>query len=280
MSAVAGPAPPGLVFTDLDGTLLDHETYDHAAAVPALDALRRRGIPVVLCSSKTRREILRIQERLGLRGPFIPENGGAVLLTGGGELGGLFPERLGELPAKIFGTAIGTLREALAELRGRLGGRIRGFGDATLEEVRAWTGLPAEEALLAMDRDFDEPFLWEPEPTPEEVAAAEGWLEGRGLRLTRGGRFWHLTGDNDKGRAVRWLVEGIASRWGACPRTLALGDSENDLPMLGAVERGVLVARPGGIHLSPRPSGILTVEAIGPSGWNRAVFEWLDELGR
>ena len=31
-----------MVFTDLDGTLMDHETYDVAPAKPALDALAAR----------------------------------------------------------------------------------------------------------------------------------------------------------------------------------------------------------------------------------------------
>ncbi len=279
MTRAPAPLFEGVVFTDLDGTLLDHETYEHAAALPALKALAARRIPVVLCSSKTRAEIMEIQSVLGIRGPFIPENGGAVLLAGHGELEPVFPERLGALPAKVFGTSYDELRKALGEFRGHFGAKVRGFGDATVADVQAWTGLARGQAERARDRDFDEPFVWEPEPTADEVEAAERWLGDRGLRLTRGGRFWHLTGDNDKGRAVGWLTGAIADRGGVRPHTLALGDSENDLPMLAAVDRGVLVARPGGRHLLPRPAGVFTVEGIGPVGWNRAVLEWLEELG-
>lgn len=34
-----------LVFTDLDGTLLDHDTYSWEAARPALDRLKRQQVP-------------------------------------------------------------------------------------------------------------------------------------------------------------------------------------------------------------------------------------------
>jgi mannosyl-3-phosphoglycerate phosphatase len=104
------------------------------------------------------------------------------------------------------------------------------------------------------------------------------WLAARGLRLTRGGRLWHLTGSNDKGRAVRWFLDAAEEFWGERPRSLALGDSENDLPMLAAVDQGVLVERPGGGHLEPRPPGVATVAGVGPAGWARAVLAWLERL--
>ncbi|MCG7852909.1 MAG: HAD hydrolase family protein, partial [Methanosarcinaceae archaeon] len=46
-----------VVFTDLDGTLIDHDTYSYKAARPALAALKKQGIPLIFCTSKTRAEI-------------------------------------------------------------------------------------------------------------------------------------------------------------------------------------------------------------------------------
>ena len=267
-----------LVFTDLDGTLLDHRTYRWDPARPALEALRERGIPVVLCSSKTRAEMLAVQKALGLTGPMVVENGGAVLSTGSGELERRLPERLGGLPARIFGAPYARLRAALEALRAGLPGRITGFGDVDDETVARWTGLPLDRARLARLREFDEPFVWEPEPPSQAVDEARARAAAMGLQLTRGGRFWHLTGDNDKGRAVRWLVEAAAAAWGRKPRTLALGDSENDLPMLTAADEGVLVERHEGGFLEPRPPGIRTASGRGPEGWCRAVLAWLGRV--
>ncbi len=268
----------GLVFTDLDGTLLDHHTYRWDAARPALERLARAGVPVVLCSSKTRAEMMGLQERLGLGGPLIVENGGAVVLPDGGPLAGAFPDRLGELPARVFGTPYPRLRDALDGLRHVAGARLRGFGDAGPDEIARWTGLDPAAAAAAAAREFDEPFLWEPEPSPVAVARAEAWLAARGLRLTRGGRFWHLTGDNDKGRAALWLADAVASATGARPRTLALGDGANDLPLLAVADTGVLVARPDGTHLPGAPAGVVLEPGIGPEGWRRAVERWLGEV--
>jgi HAD superfamily hydrolase (TIGR01484 family) len=46
-----------VVFTDLDGTLLDHHTYEWTAARPALQRLTQTGTPCVFVTSKTRAEV-------------------------------------------------------------------------------------------------------------------------------------------------------------------------------------------------------------------------------
>ena len=277
-----GPVPRGgqvgVVFTDLDGTLLDHHSYRYDAALPALRELARRGVPVVLCSSKTQAEMLEIQADLGCDGPLIVENGGAVFAAEHSPWAELLPQRHRGLSTRVFGTGYPALRAGLEALRAALGAGVRGFGDTDPAGVAAWTGLPVHQAELAWQREFDEPFLWEPEPVAVDVQRARQLLAARGLHLTRGGRFWHVLGANDKGCAVSWLLERWTDVAGGRPRSLALGDSENDLLMLAAVDRGVLVERFSGGHLSPRPAGVETVRGQGPVGWNRAVLEWLETL--
>ena len=69
-----------VIFTDLDGTLLDHHTYSYDAARPALERLRKSEIPLIMVSSKTRIEIEVLRTEIGNREPFIPENGGAIFI--------------------------------------------------------------------------------------------------------------------------------------------------------------------------------------------------------
>ena len=72
-----------LVVTDLDGSLLDHHSYDYGPAEPAMAALEASGIPLVLASSKTRAEIRALRDALGNRHPYIVENGAAVIFPDG-----------------------------------------------------------------------------------------------------------------------------------------------------------------------------------------------------
>ena len=53
-----------LVFTDMDGTLLDHHTYSFEAAKPTLMTLAHKGIPVIPTTSKTFAELQPLREKI------------------------------------------------------------------------------------------------------------------------------------------------------------------------------------------------------------------------
>src|SRR5690606_4397002 len=142
--SVAGRRARGqfVIFTDLDGTLLDHDTYDWTPARPALDALATRDIPVVLCSSKTRAEMRALASAMQLDSPLIVENGGGVWLP---------PSWADRLPADavpaddgwivVLGERASTLRHALGAVGDAVGARLRGFGEMDVTEVAELTGL-------------------------------------------------------------------------------------------------------------------------------------------
>ena len=69
---------PVLIFTDLDGTLLDHDTYSWDEAIPALNLCRRLDYPLIMVSSKTRAELDVLRQEIGLSSPFVSENGGGI----------------------------------------------------------------------------------------------------------------------------------------------------------------------------------------------------------
>lgn len=273
MGSGSGAGSGTVIITDLDGTLLHPRTYSFEEAEPALALVRARGIPLVLCSSKTRAEIELWRRRLGNRDPFIAENGGGIFVPEG-----LFGEAVpgpgsGGYRVIVLGTAYAELRAALERLREELGVAVTGFGDMSVEQVGELTGLPPEEAELARRREFDEPFVFVPgEPRVEEFLRA---IEGRGLRWTRGA-IHHVLGASDKGRAARILV-GLYAGDGPPPRTIGLGDGLNDLPLLEAVDVPVLIQRgDGGYEEQVRLPGLLRPPGIGPAGWNRAVTELLE----
>lgn len=97
--------------------------------------------------------------------------------------------------------------------------------------------------------------------------------------MTSGGRFHHLTGPVDKGKAVRQLLglhEGPVF-------SMALGDSANDLTMLQAVDRPVIVPRPDGSSSATLVGGLPHARRApfpGPRGWNEAILAELRELFR
>ena len=66
--------PELIIFTDLDGTLLDWYTYSFEHSQTALRLIKGKGVPLILSSSKNRAEIEVYRRRLENNHPFVSEN--------------------------------------------------------------------------------------------------------------------------------------------------------------------------------------------------------------
>lgn len=286
MPAPTLPGRRAIVFTDLDGSLLDHHGYSHAGATPVLARIRKEGIPLIIVTSKTRAEVEEIRRELGNADPFIVENGGAAFfpqsgpyrfLAAGEEAAGY--RRIG------FGRSYGEIRDFLAAFKSEGGYRriIKGFGDLELGDIMALTGLDADRAGAAKRREFSEPFLIAGETDAAAAAACLRELaaeaQRQGFEITRGGRFHHLLGaGQDKGRAAAATMETMRGLAGGRITTVGVGDSENDLTMLAAVDIPVLIPHPHRGFPAGAPAGAVRATRPGSEGWNEAVGKVLDEL--
>jgi mannosyl-3-phosphoglycerate phosphatase len=266
-----------LIFTDVDGTLLDHNSYQWDKAGPALDLCRIYNIPVIMVSSKTRSELEILRRAIGLTFPFISENGGGIFFPK--EWHARIPPNAvleGNLWKYSVGTPYRDLVEGLGEIRLELGLKLRGFSDMTPEEISGITGLDTKSSALAAMREFDEPFIMgEEDKTDLEVLS--GAAKKRGFQISKGGRFYHIHGRIDKGDAVRRMISWHKESQGEI-FTVALGDSPNDFPMFEQVDQPVLIRPEQGLPDVERkiPRLIITREC-GPEGWNAAVTNIIDK---
>ncbi len=157
-----------------------------------------------------------------------------------------------------------------------LPGQLKGFGDSTPEEIAHLCGVSLSSAVLAKKREYDEPFVVEgeiPFDVLQEIASHSQ------LQVTRGGRFFHLMGANDKGKAVQ-LLRDMYQKQSGQPTTVALGDSLNDLPMLEGVDYPILVKKHDGSHdPAVKLDNLIFSRSSGPSGWCETLLELLPALG-
>ncbi len=269
------PGLPLLVFTDLDGTLLDHHSYSFAAALPALERLRKTRVPVIPVTSKTLAELAPLMQELDNPHPCIAENGGLIALPPGyfESLDG-YPLEEGYRVIKLS-SDYETLLQTARRLRTEQQYQFRGFSDMSDAEVAACTGLSADQGRRARRRLCSEPLLW------LDTAAAFGQfrqaLQATGLQLVQGGRFWHLMGSHDKASAIQQLCEQYRRAGLQHFRTVALGDSPNDIAMLAAVDIPIVIRRPDGSCLSlERQTPASCSELPGPAGWNQTMLQLLD----
>ncbi len=265
------PKPRLIVFSDLDGTLLDHENYDWSPARPALERLAASEIPVILNSSKTVGEIRAIREKLGNRSPFIVENGAAVVIPANC-LGWTKDEVLS------FGASRDEVMAKLHALREE-GFKFQSFSDMSCAELSQLSSLTEEEAALAKDRAATEPLLWKGDE--ESLAVFKARLKEKGLRLVQGGRFLHAMGTFDKADGVRFLLKKYREQQPTDKLiSIALGDSPNDQHMLEQADVAVIVkgVQSESVVLPSQSRAIRSIKP-GPAGWNECVLNLLIEYG-
>lgn len=261
-----------VVLTDLDGTLLDHETYSWEAARPALDRLRAENIPCIFVTSKTRAEVENLRHETSNTHPFIVENGGALVLpndyfrvTVPGSV------MRGGSPTVEWGTPYSILVDALRRAAGSSHCRVRGFYDMSLDEVARECALPECEARLAKTREYDEPFIL---LDPEREGALREAIQAQGLSLTSGGRFQHITGANDKGKAMNLLLQQYQQAYRDVV-SIGLGDSLNDIPLLQGVSLPFVMPSPRAAEIQLVVPGAKIALGPGPEGWNSTILSLL-----
>ena len=262
-----------IIFTDLDGTLLNHHDYSYEDAKPALQKIKEKNIPLIIVTSKTRKEVEILQQELGIKEPFIVENGGGIFI----------PIDYHKLKIKNcftkngyrviqLGKSYEEIRQFVEKVKDKFG--IIGFGDMSVEQIMKFTGLPYEKAKLAKEREFTEPFLIKDEsliPELQKLALEEG------IKITKGGRFYHFIGINqDKGRAVEIVINIFKENIDKDIVSIGLGDSQNDIPMLKKVDIPVLIPKPDRSYENIDLPNMIKAPYPGSRGWNEVILKLID----
>ncbi|MFT6897460.1 MAG: mannosyl-3-phosphoglycerate phosphatase [Paraglaciecola sp.] len=265
-----------LVFTDMDGTLMDHYTYSYDAAIPMLEQLKRLGIPVIPTTSKTFAELTVLRKDIGLPGPFITENGAAVFIPKG-----FLPDQPGDTKSvgdywlKEFTLGkehwLGILQQGGAQFVDL----FQQFSTMTTAQISLATGLDSSSAKRAAQRQYGEPVLWLGEAQERTQFIHE--LTKLGASPVEGGRFIHVCGNCDKGSALNWLVDEFSRQHqGSNCVSIALGDSKNDIAMLEAATIAVRILSPSNPlpHVNRRHN-LYTSTQPGPAGWHECLTKIL-----
>ena len=248
-----------LIFSDLDATLLDHNTYSFQEALPALQLIRERKIPLILSSSKTYDEMIVIRKELSNHDPFIYENGSGIYFEGN----------------KVsLCTSHSEIRNLLQDLKKRFS--FTSFYDLGPEGIQKETGLDIYASERAYHREFTEPLIWK--DSTQNLIIFKQLLQQNNLTAAQGGRFLTISSPKNKGDALLWVKKRYESIAKVKITTIGLGDSENDINMLNCADNAIIVRHPK--KLPPNINGhasLIITNAIGPKGWNEAIINILDE---
>jgi len=246
-----------LIFTDLDGTLLNHDDYSFKDAIPMLEVIKKREIPLIFTTSKTKKECEILQDKIGIKEPFIVENGAAIF----GLEGGVIKLGLGYKEIRVFMDSIKDEFDLLA------------FSSMSVSDVMEWTGFSKENATMAKNRDFSEPFLIKDE---RKLTHIEKLAEQNGMKILKGGRFYHCVGVNqDKGKAVKRALKYL----GGGLTSIGLGDNYNDVDMLRVVDVPILLPHHQNRYIDiDLKKDYIKAPFTGAKGWNESLKKVLNEL--
>jgi len=283
-----------LVFTDLDGTLLDHHSYSFQPALKAIRYLENKSIPVIFCSSKTAAEMLSLQIDIGIADPFIVENGAAIYFHSRHlhalRLDVETLEKVSVLDKVLYRVSFAKKRNehqnllvSLLRVNPIFEPLITPFSQLSAEGLADITGLSLEQSQLALQREFGEPihFLGDESQQSQFVSL----VNGLGGFVLEGGRFLHLSSEVDKGKALAYLTDCYQNALHreelgqALPAnyqritSIALGDSPNDEAMLNAADIGVKIQAEKEKAMHFTHSNILYTQTKGPVAWAEAIAQ-------
>ncbi len=276
--------PYALIFTDLDGSLLDHNTYSSDPASQLLKLLEISKLPVIAVTSKTASEVIPLREDLENKHPFIIENGAAIYIPKEYFSKNLVIKncdtvdkyiRISEAPSRDHWRGI------LHDFDQRYRNEFRSFSDIYNRDGAAGicevTGLSLQSAKIANKRDYTEPLIWEGNEERKIQFIQE--LRNVGANPLQGGRFLTVGGAFDKGSALKKLISFYKSVLELPIISLAVGDSANDVSMLDVASWALLIrAKDRALPSLSREGNVLISDHEGPKGWDQGVRKWLRQI--
>jgi hydroxymethylpyrimidine pyrophosphatase-like HAD family hydrolase len=235
-----------LVASDLDGTLLRPDETVSERTREAIVAVRRAGITLVLVTGRPPRALAPIAARIGVGGIAICANGAVVWDLDAGTMVDVTP-----LAADLAAGLVRELREAIpgvlfaVELEhgfGREAGWTDGTGPPRPRLVERETPEVLEaDALELVTGPVVKLLVRHPTlPFPEVARRARQAVGEHAVVTWAGTRLLEISA---AGVTKAWALERLCARLGVRrQQVLALGDMENDLPMLAWAGHSVAVA--------------------------------------
>lgn len=265
--------------TDLDGTLLGHETFAFASIRQEIHDLMDAGIRIVPNSSKTRAEIEVFCDKLGTRLPFICENGAALVNA---DL--LYPEPACAatadarplLATPVLGKTVDQLMsDWIISIAPSLRDQCLLVDAMTPEAQQALLGLSGDDLERALKRDHSVLFAFNGNRQQFTLLCAQAATAG--LRVHRGGRVCCLSAHHDKS-SFNAVIRRLCGTPDERVTIIGFGDSDNDIALLCAADVACVVPRMRmpALSLPNPPATVITVPKPAPDGWlmaaNRALL--------
>ena len=251
-----------IIFTDLDGTLLNEENFSFKQIITFIkNLLKLDNFFIFFISSKTKEEMINLRKKMNINVPLIYENGA-----------GIYDLKFCNLIKEPLKKNIVLAKKKIKEIKKKtnlfrgIKSNIRFLDSMDLKEVKMILGLPTDEIQFAIDRKFSRLFLFDGVESNLKNQALE-----HGLSINKGGRVYSISDNFTKADAFKFVKNKIKKNY---PHSnfIGLGDSENDKKLLEAVDFACIIKNKNKqLNLNKKTSFIFRSKYEAPFGWREII---------
>ena len=258
-----------LIFTDLDGSLLDRDTFKFDKILQYIKNLISKGIFIIPNSSKTKNEIDSFNKELDEDLPFIVENGAAIYNLN--LINASFPEKISL--SREISEILDIFNNKISK---KYKSKCKFIKNLTSDKQLQIFGQSKEKVKLAMKREYSIPLLYDGSKA-EKVDLIKS-VNNAGLSLHEGGRLINLCDKISKSQAMKHVVKIFKKIGKEKLITIGVGDNFNDLDMLKNSDIPCLVFNDKFTMEKINIDNCLVSKKPAPEGWEEVVKLALDKI--
>ena len=251
-----------IIFTDLDGSLLDKDTFKFDEIQEYFKELVSEDIKIIPNSSKTEAELSDFNKQYNFNLPFISENGSCIHGLN------LIHKNL---PKKIsMGRPVDQIISIYNEIiPNDLKQQINFILKLNYKEQEKIFGLPSNKMILATKRNYSLPIQF----MGNEIKKKEfiKIINDVGLTAQTGGRMMNICDNVNKSKAMSKAVRLISKELEHEIITIGVGDNENDIEMIKQTNYPCLVKNDNFNSSLINIDNLIKSSEPSPKGWSDVI---------
>ena len=257
-----------LIFTDLDGSLLHRDTFKFDSIKDFIVSLVNQGITIIPNSSKTEKEIEKFSEELGVKLPYISENGSSI--KGLNLINANFPNKI--VLSREKEELIKIFNDKVPE---QLKNKCIEISKINKKEQEKIFSQKDDNLKNALNRKYTLPFLFKGDKTEKNKLSKI--LSSSSLTFQEGGRVVNLCDNINKVKSMNKVIK-ILKKTEDKIKSIAVGDNYNDLDMLKSCDVPCLVFNDKFKLDQINIDNLIFSNMPSPEGWADVIKKALDKL--
>ena len=256
------------IFTDLDASLIQRDTFKFDEIKDYIKSLISKGIYIIPNTSKTEIEINEFNKELGLNLPYISENGSSI--NGLNLINKNFPNQINlsrdkDDIFKIFKKIVPENLKVKCRLIFKMEKKVQ-------SEIFGLSGKKLKDAL---NRNYSIPFIFS--GNLDQRRQLNEIVNKGGLTLHEGGRVINICDNVSKVKSMNKIIK-MVKKTEDNVKIIGVGDNYNDLDMLKNSNIACLVFNDQFTMEPININNCIVSKNPAPIGWQEVVKMALDKL--